>query len=407
MAIEVEEAFESFRDSISNLKKELIPIENSLGRIISKNTYATHFLPRFNNSAMDGYAIKISDAGKTVKVKDTILAGHDKDISIKSGKCVKIMTGAMVPFDAEAIVAQEDVEIIDKKNIKLPKKIIQNQHIRFVGEDVKNGELLIEDGECINAAKIAILASQGITHIEVYKKPKVAVFASGEELKLHFEEVEKHQLYNSNTPTLLSRAKEFGCDVSFVGTAEDSIDSIKEMIASSLDADLIITSGGVSVGEADFTKEAFEELEFETIFDGIIVKPGKPTIFGVIQNSFVLNLPGNPLASALIFEYFGRVLIQCLKGCNKTFHNAITAKIDEDFINKAGRVTIIPGFYDGEFFKPSAKRSPGMVNILNHCNSMIVLDQNVNRLNSKQEVKVIPIDWQFFTNEPKDILTYE
>lgn len=407
MAIEVEEALESFRQSVSFLKKELIPIENSLDRIIAQNIYATHFLPRFNNSAMDGYAIKIADAGKEVKVKDIIFAGDNKEISLKRGKCIKIMTGAMVPDDAEAIIPKEDVELIDKKTIKLPKNIRANQHIRFVGEDVKNGELLIEDGDSINAAKITILSSQGISHIEVYKKPKIAVFSSGEELKLHFEDVEKHQIYNSNTPTLLSRAKELGCEVSFVGCAKDNIESLKEMIYSSLDADLIITSGGVSVGDADFTKEAFEEFDFETIFDGVIIKPGKPTVFGMIGNSFVLNLPGNPLASALIFEFLGRILIQCLIGSNKTYHNAITAKINDNFSNKPGRLTVIPGFYDGEFFSPSQKRSPGMVNVLNHCNCIMILDKDVSRLSAKQEVKIIPFDWQFFSNEPKDILTHE
>lgn len=407
MAIEVEEALENFRQSIGFLKKEIIPIENSLGKIVAQNLYATHFLPRFNNSAMDGYAVKSSDAGEKVKVKDTILAGQNKDITLKNGRCVKIMTGAMVTFDADAIVPKEDVEIIDEKYIKLPKKIKQYQHIRYVGEDVKNGELLLEDGDDINASKITILSSQGITHIQVYKTPKVAVFASGEELKLHFEDVDKHQIYNSNTPTLLSRAKEFGCDVSFIGCAKDNIESLKEMVRSSLDADLIITSGGVSVGEADFTKEAFNEFEFETIFDGIIVKPGKPTVFGMIENSFVLNLPGNPLASALIFEYFGRILIQCLKGSNKTYHNAITTKLKNDLVNKAGRVTLIPGYFDGEYFEPSRKRSPGMVNVLNHCNSIMILDPNVNKLSAKQEIKIIPMNWDFFSNEPKDILTYE
>lgn len=407
MAVEFEEACENFRQSIGFLKKELIPIENAIGRVIAQNIYATYFLPRFNNSAMDGYAVKSNDAGKPVKIKDTIFAGENKDINIKSGKCVKVMTGAIVPLDADAVVPFEDVEIIDSKYIKLPKKIKEYQHIRFVGEDVKNGELLVEEGDEINASKITTLSSQGITHIEVYKIPKVAVFASGEELKLHFEEIEKHQIYNSNTPTLLSRAKELGCEVSFVGSAKDNIDSLKEMIHSSLDADLIVTSGGVSVGEADLTKDAFNEFEFETIFDGIMVKPGKPTVFGMVNNTFVLNLPGNPLASALIFEFFGRILIECLKGSNKTYHNAITAKLKNNFSNKSGKVTIIPGVFDGEYFTPSRKRSPGMINVLSHCNSMMILSANVTTLNEEQEIKIIPIDWNFFTREPKDILTYE
>ncbi len=132
----------------------------------------------------------------------------------------------------------------------------------------------------------------------------------------------------------MSRCKELGAKIDFIGQARDSIESIKELIENSLNANLIITSGGVSVGDADFTKDAFNELDFETIFDGIMIKPGKPTVLGKIDNTYILNLPGNPLASALIFELFGKLIIQKLIGSNDFYHNFIETKLADDLINK-------------------------------------------------------------------------
>ncbi len=408
MAVSVKEAIELINKEISSTTYEIITIEESSGRISANNINSTYVMPRFNNSAMDGYGVKLDDCNKTVEVIDTILAGSQKTTGIENGKCIKIMTGARVPSCVDAIVPQELVTIIDDNTIQLPADIQKLAHIRFMGEDIELDEKLINIGDEINYAKITLLASQGITHIKVYKKTKVTVFASGEELKLHYDKViEEYQLFNSNTPTLIARVKELGCDITFVGMAKDSVESLKELIINSLDSDLIITSGGVSVGEADFTKEAFDSLNMKTIFSGIIIKPGKPTILGKINNTTILNLPGNPLASSLIFEMFGKLIVQNLSGSNKIYHNTIKAKMQEDMKNKKGRITIIPGYFDGEFFSPSDKRSPGMVKVLNDCNSMIVLDEEVSALKKEQIVNVLPIDWKFFSQTDKDFLTYE
>ncbi len=407
MAIEVKEALRLINKHITKTNYEIVPIEQSIGTISAQNIFAEHFMPRFNNSAMDGYGVKIQDSGKVIQVIDTILAGSKKTTKIKIGSCIKIMTGARVPKSIDAIIPQELVEIIDEKSIKLPSNIALASHIRYVGEDIENKQHLISIGDDINFAKITLLSSQGITHIKVYKKPKVTIFASGEELKLHYEKVKKYQIYNSNTPTLIARVKECGCDVTFVGMAKDSVESLTQLISNSLDADLIITSGGVSVGEADFTKEAFAKLDMKTIFDGIVIKPGKPTVLGKIENTTILNLPGNPLASSLIFELFGKIIVQQLSGSRNIFHNKIKTKLSEDLKNKKGRITIVPGFFDGECFTPEQKRSPGMVSTLSNCNSMIVLDKNVEIIYSGNDVNVLPINWKFFTNEEKDFLTYE
>lgn len=406
MSVSIEEALNIIVNSIQINKFEIVPIENATSRISAENLHATVSLPKFNNSAMDGYAILFEDKDKELTLTNKIFAGDNNQDILETGTTIKIMTGARVPQNCEAVVPQENTQTIGDK-IKITSDIRKMQHIRFIGEDIQKDELLIKTGEELNFSKITLLASQGISHVKVYKKPKVVVFASGEELKLHYQGIKEYQIYNSNTPTFIARVKELGCDVSFIGQAKDSIESIKEHVINSLDADLIISSGGVSVGEADFTRESFTQVGLETLFDGVDVKPGKPTIFGKIKDTFILNLPGNPLASAMVFEMLGQIIIQKIIGSKDFYHNFIMAKLDQTLLNKKGRLTLLPGFFDGEKFTPSDKKSPGMVSILCQCNSFIALDKNVSKLNENQKVKVIPINWKFFCDEKKDYITYE
>ena len=407
MAISVEDTINIISQLNPKLNFEIIPIEESINRVCAKDIFATSNLPKFNNSAMDGYAILYENKDEELEIIDTVFAGDNNNTLLKDKCCVKIMTGAKVPDNTTAIIPKEDTLKLDDKKIKINKNVKEYQHIRFIGEDIKTDDLLIKEGDYINFSKITLLSSQGISHIKVYKKPKIVVFSSGEELKLHYEKIQDHQIYNSNTPTLISRAKELGCDVTFIGQAQDSIEAIKELVENCLDANMIITSGGVSVGDADFTKEAFSQLGFETLFDGIIIKPGKPTVFGKINDTLILNLPGNPLASAMIFEMFGKLIIQKLLGSNETLPNFIEAKISKDLKNKAGRVTLIPGYFDGQTFNVSEKRSPGMVSTLASCNSMIALNEDIKLLKKDSKVKVLPINWNFFTDIKKDFLTNE
>ena len=407
MAVNVENAIEIISNLSLDLNFEILAIENASNRISAQNIFATSFLPKFNNSAMDGYAIVYEDKSNELKIIDTIFAGDNNNKLLVKNTCIKIMTGAKIPDNTTAIIPKEDVEELTDDRIKIIKNVKESQPIRYIGEDIKQNELLINIGDEINFSKITLLASQGISHIKVFKKPKVVIFASGEELKLHYEKIENHQIYNSNTPTFLARTQELGCEATFIGQAKDNIESIKDLIKNSLDADLIITSGGVSVGDADFTKDAFYELNFETLFDGINIKPGKPTVFGKIDKTYILNLPGNPLASALIFELFGKIIIQKFLGSKDIFHNFIYGKLKDDFKTKKGRITLIPGFFDGEYFEISQKKSPGMVSTLSTCNSMIIIDDLVENVKKDCLIKILPINWKFFSDKKKDIITHE
>jgi molybdopterin molybdotransferase len=314
------------------------------------------------------------------------------------------MTGARIPEGCECIVPIEDTTECEG-GVILPQTLKAKNHIRDCGEDIKSGVKLLHAGQRLHAHHITLLASQGISHIKVHKKPRVALFGSGSELKMHFENVTEYQLYNTNTPTFMARCKELGCKVDFIGTAKDSLESLKEHIQSALRADLIVTSGGVSVGDADFTKEAFRSFGDEIFFDKIEIKPGKPTTFGRIGDTLVLNLPGNPLAAALNFELFGKAIILGLSGEDTKYLNSITAKMKEDYKLKKGRRTLVPGYFDGKSFLACEKFAPGMVSPLATSNAFIMVDESVGFLPCGSEVKVIPTRFDFNSKGMVDLVS--
>jgi len=396
MAVTIYEALNLIKENIPTLSTELIPIENAINRISSKTLKATIALPTFNNSAMDGYGLKGDANSYTIIGK--ILAGDAHTYKLNDGECIKILTGANVPKSVETIIPQENTKE-SETSITIEKPVKFGANIRYKGEDINEGEMILQLGDIINSAHIGLLASQGITHVEVYRKVSVGVFASGSELKLHHECLGDSQVYNSNTPYLLSRSEELGCLTRFVGKSDDNVASLKSLINSALDCDIIITSGGVSVGEADYTKEAFASLEMDTIFSKVHIKPGKPTTFGRIGKTLVLNLPGNPLASALNFEIFGKFMISFLSGKKDCYHDSITAKLKIDISSNRPVPNIIPGTFDGTYFSPVKKFAPGMVNVLNHCNGMIIIDAKTDELKKDDNVKFLPMRWNFLRDD--------
>jgi molybdopterin molybdotransferase len=405
MAINVEEALSAIYTFATPTQSEIVPIENAIHRVLCENISASYSLPSFDNSAMDGYAVRVEDAGKTLKQSCVIFAGDGAEIRLVEDQCIRIMTGAKIPQGCEAIVPIEELSVNDD-SVTLPSSIRASAHIRLKGEDIQAGMELLCEGTMLHAHHISLLASQGITHIKVHRRPRVALFSSGNELKMHYEDLGSNQLYNTNTPTFAARAEELGCDVVFTGTASDSLASIQEYIRRALDADLIITSGGVSVGDADFTKEAFASLGFEAAFESVDIKPGKPTTFGRIKDTLILNLPGNPLAAALCFELFGQSAILSLCGRSDKYLTAISTTMSEPFKMKKGRRSLIPGWFDGASFTPCEKFGPGMVLPLSKANAYMMVDASVEGFEKGSSVKIIPTRWCMSSMDQNSLITY-
>jgi molybdopterin molybdotransferase len=390
MSISFIEAFEKISNITPHLLTQIIPIEEAFDRSIATNIKASYPLPRFDNSAMDGYAVHSDDQGKSFCVKSTIFAG-DRPTELFENEIVKIMTGAPLPQGAHCVVPIEQTQIDPQGNVTLPLSIKEGQHIRRTGEDIALNDLLITQGKLLSWGDVAILASQGISHVTVYQKPRVTVFATGEELIPHNQTIEPHQIYNSNSPMLFAKSLQSGANASFLQASNDNLESIKNNIRNALKSDLIITTGGASVGDADLTKKALAEMGMEEIFTKIDIKPGKPTSLGKIGDTFVLILPGNPLACGVNFSLFGTTLISKLSGSATPFPFMVATKLTHDISNKGGMATVVLGILDHEGFTPLEKQGPNMVSPLSLANAMMILDPKTTSLEQNSNISVLSL----------------
>jgi len=404
MPISITQALDHIYTQTPVVDDEWIPIEESVDRVIAEDLVAKFDLPRFDNSAMDGYAVKCSDAGTAVGCEESIFAGDTPKKKLQKGSAIKIMTGAPLPHGCDAIVPLEAIEV-DSDRIILPAEIKKDAFIRWAGEDIKSDTVFLKKGERVTAYTIAMLASQGMTHIKVKRRIRVAVFGTGDELRPHFEPIQPHQLYNSNTPMFLARAKELGCETQYIRSSKDTMSALKDAIHQSLHADIIITSGGISMGDKDFTKEAFGDLGMELIFEGVNIKPGKPTAFGKIGNTVIVNLPGNPLASMVNYEIFVRAAIRKMSGLKAYYHNTITTQIKETLRLKKGKYTVKLGHFDGKGFEAISLQMPGMVSPLQAADGMIITQPDVEVLEKGKVVNMIPILCELGSELKEDIFT--
>ncbi len=408
MAVSIVEALEIIDKNIhSNIATEFIDIEDSLGFIVAIDIVSKVDLPKFDNSAMDGYAINSKNLGKTLKVQDgTIFAGAKELPKLLENHALRIMTGAPIPEGADIVIPVENIEFIDEY-IKIPIDFKVGANIRFKGEELKRGSVCIKKGEEINSYTITLLASQGIEKIEVFKKPLITVLSSGDELKHYSEKnISDFEIYDSNTPMLKIRAKSLNCKVASINSAIDDINSLKAVIANSLNSDLIITTGGASVGDKDLTKEALKELGMKYLFEKVDIKPGKPTSLGHIDNTYILILPGNPMAAMINFELFGKFIINKLKNSAMPYHFAIKTQMSDELKLKSGKFSVILGCFNGNSFKPLPYQSPNYLSILKDANSFIITKPQIDKIDKDENINIIMINEMPGNFELKSIFVF-
>ena len=373
---------------------EILPIEKCYKRVLFENIKAPFDMPKFDNSAMDGYGVKLCDIGKEVKLVSSEFAG-DKNQAIKNGEVVKIMTGARVDSSVEAVVPFEYIE--DRKNIVLPKSIKEKANIRLKGEEFEKDTILLFKGEELNNSKIALIASLGISHIKVYRKLKVQIISTGDEVQNHFDIPNPNKIFNSSSYYFLN---ENFCNVEFSGIVGDSKEEIKNIIDKS--ADLIVTTGGISMGEKDFTSSAFSESNYEIKFKKIDIKPGKPFVFCIGSNIATL-LTGNPLASVLNYNIFVRPIIRKMAGCKKYYHKVRESTLQNGITRKAGRDEVISGNIDKIGFLPYSKKGSGMISVMAKSDGVIILDKSV--WEKKKGEKVKYIDFRNFSEKFEEFIS--
>lgn len=294
---------------------ERIPIEKSLHKILAQDISSNIAVPNFRRSAMDGYAVHTKDFKNfkeylECEILDTLYAGDFKEISHIKNSCVQIMTGAYVPDDFNAVIKQEETEIFNNK-VKIFKNPQENRHILRIGEDIDENTLLAKKGERITPAHIGVFASLGIEKIEIVKSPKITFISTGSELICPGEPLEKGKIYNSTIYHLSSYAKERGLLNIKLLQVEDSLESLSmAFLEEAKNSDIVITTGGVSVGEKDYIPEAVKKANGELLFHGIAMRPGHPVKASKIENTIFLHTSGSPFAAFANFQVFFWPLIE-------------------------------------------------------------------------------------------------
>ena len=394
----------------ANVKSQvhIVSLTDALGRILAEDIIVRKNLPSFDNSAMDGFAYKYDEADNTLHVKRTIFAGDIPTASLLPGECYRIMTGAQLPNDVDTVAPIEKCENVTEKSVYISQQIKKGSNFRKKGEEVRVGEVLLSVGEILSAADIALLSAQGIMAVKVIEKPRIAIIATGNEIKEPWEDANEDEIYNANAFGIKALLESFGFGATYIGAIPDDLEQTKQFIKNLKNFDVVITTGGISKGDADFLYEAFVENGLENIFHGVRVKPGHPVMMGTMGNTFVMAMPGNPLTTMLTVHAFSLPVLYKISGAKKVFHTFGYARFSQDLKFKSGRVNMVIGELENGVVSPinNNKIGSGMLTPLSKSNVVIYFDENISKVKEGDLVKVIFLDsttraleFQNFTSE--------
>ncbi len=373
---------------------ETVTLHQSLGRVIAQDIQSPASVPNYDNSAMDGYAFNSQDLNTTpLKIIGTAFAGKAFNTAVASGECVRIMTGAAMPQGTDTVAMQEKV-LRDGDNIQFTEAPKPRANVRYAGEDLQQGQNVLSAGHLMQPADLGLLASLGIAEIRVYRKLKVAFFSTGDELVAIGNPLATGQVYDSNRYTLYGMLSRLGVEIIDLGAiADDPLQLENTLLNAAAQADVIITSGGVSVGEADYMKVLLSK-HGQVMFWKIAMKPGRPLAYGKVGNAHYFGLPGNPVAVMVTFYQFVREALLTLMGQPATnalpmFEVECTAPIRK----LTGRTEFQRGILYTDTagiwkVKPTGAQGSAILSSMSLANCFIVLDENVGNLDAGTMVQV-------------------
>ncbi|HWE82944.1 MAG TPA: gephyrin-like molybdotransferase Glp [Gaiellaceae bacterium] len=307
------EALELVLGRVVPLEVESVPLEEAAGRVLAEPARATVDLPSFPASAMDGFAIRAADVPATLPVVGRIAAGRPVEGALLAGQAMAIATGGVVPDGADAVVPIEDV-VDGDGTVSVPGTVREGSNIRGRGGDLASGDLVIAAGVRLGPVHLGALAASGVTDVRCGRRPRVVVAVTGTELRQPGEALSRGEIYDANGVILSTQIRSTGATAERVPPVRDDIEATRAAVAHGLEADVLVTSGGVSVGVYDLVRSAEAELGVEEVFWRVAVRPGKPVAFGVRGRTLVFGLPGNPVSSLVGFELFVRPALLALQG---------------------------------------------------------------------------------------------
>ena len=378
------------------VETEKVSTMQALGRVLAADIVSPSNVPNHNNSAMDGYAFRYSAGAKIIKVIGSAFAGKAFSGEVKAGECVKIMTGAVIPTGADTVVMQERIAI-KSDCITLLEVPIRGANVRQAGEDLKIGQTVLAKGHVLKPADLGLIASLGIGEVSVFRQLKVAFFSTGDELVGVGNALQTGQIYDSNRYTIFGMLSRLGLVISDCGVVPDQPDLLEAtLLKAATENDVVITSGGVSVGEADFMKSLLAK-HGQVLFWKINMKPGRPLAYGKVkgnngQHAHYFGLPGNPVSAMVTFYQFVREALICLMGSQAKPLPMFKVECTEAIKKATGRTEFQRGilFEDGGTWKvkPLPKQGSGVLSSMSTANCFIVLDDTVGNCDAGKMVNV-------------------
>ena len=391
-ALHVEKAREAMRACITPISDiEKVPVRVALGRVLAQEIVPGINVPSHDNSAMDGYAVRFADIEEPLTEIGTALAGKPFSGTVGAGQCVRIMTGAVMPAGADTVVIQEVVKR-DGTRITVPPGQKRAQNVRYAGEDLKIGVPVLTPGKYLRPAELGLISSLGLGEVQVRRKVRVAFFSTGDELASIGTKLKEGEVYDSNRYTLHGMLARLGVEIEDLGVVRDDPQALEAALHKAAKADAIITTGGVSVGEADFIKQLMAKLG-EVLFWKIAMRPGRPMAFGRIGNAYLFGLPGNPVAVMVTFYQFVRDALLHLSGRQDDYAiPLLRATAAENLRKVPGRTEYQRGvlFRDGGEWKVriTGQQGSGVLRSMAEANCFIVLEHERGAIKAGEQVSV-------------------
>jgi len=379
---------------------ERLPIRQALGRVLAGDVRSTIDVPAHDNSAMDGYALRSADlpdaAPLRLRLIGAAFAGRPFEGEVGKGECVRIMTGSPVPEGADTVVMQERVSA-DSDSVQINALPASAANVRLAGEDIQAGEVALSAGVQLQPAHIGLLASIGAAEADVLRRPRVAFFSTGDELCEVGTPTQRGQIYDSNRYTLFGMLKRLDAEIVDLGVIRDRPDELEAGLQRAAEsADLIVTTGGVSVGEADYLVEVFERLG-EIDFWSIAIKPGRPTVFGTLGDALYLGLPGNPVSAMATFYQLARPAILKLSGRQPQVPVLIRATSAATIKTKAGRSEFLRGVLSrdpqGQYVvEKTGHQGSGILSSMTQANCFILVPEDAEVIEAGSQIDVQPFE---------------
>lgn len=395
MRISVEEALKLLRQYTPALEEEEIFVEEALNRVLSRDLVSSMMQPPFDRSPLDGYALCSADLkGATpenpviLPVVDKLYAGSYSLRKISPGQAVRIMTGSMIPAGADCVIRQEDTDF-GEEQVQIFHPVKSGQNVCFRGEEYGLGELLLSRGDYVDASAAAVAAGAGAVNLWVYRRLRAAVISTGDEICRAGEPLLPGKIYDTNSCYIALRLKQLGVDVTFREYVGDDHRAIVSALNHCCEkSDLIITTGGVSVGQKDLVEAGVREFGGEMIFHGIDMKPGMPTLFAMKGEKMILGLSGNPFSAAVPFELFLREILAKACGCPALGLRRGYARVEHTFYKKSSTRRFLRAFCENGIVHMPEEQSNGQMRSMIGCNCLVDVAAGTERLEAGELVKI-------------------